>query len=345
MSLVGIELVVFPAALAASFVLTALLRRHALAHRLMDVPNERSSHTVPTPRDGGIAFVVAYLAGLLVLAANGLADSSLVIALSGAGGVVALVGFVDDRRPLSAHVRLIAHFACAGWVLWWLGGVPSISLFGRATALGWLGPVLIALYLVWLLNLYNFMDGIDGIAGVEAITVCIGSTLLYWIAAPHPVAWAPPLLLAFAVCGFLVWSFPQAKIFMGDAGSGFLGLALGILSIEAAWKESAFLWSWVILLGVFVVDATITLLRRIYRRETLYVAHRSHAYQFAARKLGSHKPVTIAVGFINLVWLLPLALLVGLGVLDGVAGVCLAYAPLAWLAYRFKAGAREQQYA
>jgi Fuc2NAc and GlcNAc transferase len=337
-----IDWMIFPAALALSLALTALLRRHALAHKLVDVPNERSSHHVPMPRNGGVAIVITYLVGLLVLAKAGSLSVPLFTALLGAGGAVAVVGFIDDRYGVAARWRLAVHFGAAAWALWRLGGAPtSLPVLGHDVALGGAGAVLMVLYLVWLLNLYNFMDGIDGIAGVEAVTACFGGALFYWLAAPNPAAWAPLLLLLCSVLGFLVWNFPTAKIFLGDAGSGFLGLTLGVLSIDAALKVPSFSWAWLILLGVFVVDATITLLRRGYRREKLYVAHRSHAYQRAARRYGSHRRVTLSVGLINLLWLLPLALLVALGVLDGVIGVCVAYAPLVWLAYRFNAGASE----
>lgn len=140
------------------------------------------------------------------------------------------------------------------------------------------------------------------------------------------------------MAGFLAWNFPPARIFMGDAGSGFLGLMLGALSFQAAWVAPSLLWSWVILLGVFVVDATLTLLRRLARGERVYQAHRSHAYQHAARRLGRHRPVTLAVGAINLLWLLPIALWVGIGGGCGGLGVMVAYTPLVILGWRWGAG-------
>ncbi|MNQ74182.1 putative undecaprenyl-phosphate N-acetylglucosaminyl 1-phosphate transferase [compost metagenome] len=206
--------------------------------------------------------------------------------------------------------------------------------------MGWLGYALAAFYLVWLLNLYNFMDGIDGIASVEAICVCLGGALLYLLIGEGGAALAP-LSLAVAVAGFLFWNFPPARIFMGDAGSGFLGIALGVLSLQAAWVAPQLLWSWLILLGVFIVDATWTLFRRLLRGDKVYEAHRSHAYQYASRKFGKHLPVTLAVAMLNLGWLLPIALWVGVGGVDGVLGLLVAYLPLVWLAVRFKAGERE----
>ncbi len=327
-----------------SLALTALMRRYALARSLMDVPNARSSHRLPTPRGGGVAIVVSFLLALPLAAGSGLIDWTLAWALLGAGGAVALLGFLDDHGHIAARWRLLGHFAGAGWALFWLGGLPPLALFGQIVDLGWLGHALAALYLVWMLNLYNFMDGIDGIAGVEALCVCLGAALLL-LAVPAENAghvWVL-LALACAVAGFLFWNFPPARIFMGDAGSGFLGIILGILSLQAAWVSPQGLWCWGILLGVFVVDATFTLLRRLLRGEPVYQAHRSHAYQYAARHFGHHLPVTLAVVAINLLWLLPLALWVASGGLNAQLGIAIAYAPLLLLAMRLRAGLPEAQ--
>lgn len=325
-----------------SFLLTGVLRRYALARSLLDLPNARSSHLAPTPRGGGVAIVLTFLLGLpLLLWADAMTWREMV-GLGGAGALVALVGFIDDHRHIAARWRLLAHFVAAAWALLWMGGLPPLNLFGMTFDASWPVYVFTLLYLVWLLNLYNFMDGIDGLAGVEAISVCLGGALLYWLTAAG-AGWRTPMLLLAAVAGFLCWNFPRARIFMGDAGSGFLGLMLGLLSIQAAWVSQSFFWAWLILLGVFIVDATLTLLRRLLRRQKLHEAHRSHAYQYASRQFGAHWPVTLTTCAINLLWLLPFALLVGLGHLDGITGLFVAYAPLVWLAARFKAGAAEAQ--
>ncbi|MFI3222772.1 MAG: glycosyl transferase, partial [Methylococcaceae bacterium] len=203
-----------------------------------------------------------------------------------------------------------------------------------------LGQILAVLYLVWVLNLYNFMDGIDGLASIEAITVSLGAALLYVLQTEISALWIAPVLLAVTVCGFLVWNFPPAKIFMGDAGSGFLGIVLGLLSIQATWLDSSFLWSWLILLAVFITDATWTLFRRLLRGDKVYQAHCSHGYQYAARYYQSHKKVSLAVAVINLVWLLPVALCVGLKHIDAGLGLLLAYVPVMLLAIFFRAGQR-----
>ena len=322
-----------------TWVMTWGLRRYALAHNVLDVPNSRSSHRVPTPRGGGMAIVVACSLALVVLALSDLLPAPLFYALSGSGALVALVGFVDDHRPLAARWRLLAHFLAAAWGLFWLGGMPEVWIPGVGTLPGWLWGLLGLVYLVWLLNLYNFMDGIDGIAGMEAVYVCLGGAILYALAGRYEMVLLP-VLLALASAGFLFWNFPSARIFMGDAGSGYLGLLLGLFSLQAAWVAQELFWSWLILLGVFIVDASVTLLRRLLQGARVYEAHRSHAYQHAARQLGRHLPVTLAVVVINLCWLLPLSLWAA-QVDYGLFILLLAYAPLILLVLRYRAGLAE----
>ena len=180
----------------------------------------------------------------------------------------------------------------------------------------------------------------NGIASLEAITVCVGAALCCWLAGVGSAAWLP-LLLAAATAGFLAWNYPPARIFMGDAGSGFLGIVLGGLSLQAAWQAPQLFWSWLILLGAFVVDATWTLARRLLRGERVHEAHRSHAYQRASRRLGQHRAISLSVAAINLIWLSPIAVFVALGWIDGVAGLILAYAPLVLVVAVLGAGGPE----
>jgi len=320
-----------------AWLLTLVTRRYALHTNLLDMPNRRSSHTVPTPRGGGVAIVLSCLAIIFVVGLLGLIEQRLMIATLGAGAMVAVLGFIDDRSSLSARWRFLGHLAAAVWVLWWMGRVPPVPLFGQLVDLSYAGPVLCALYVVWMINLFNFMDGIDGIASVEAITTSLGGALLWWLAGSGN-GWAAAVVFAGCVAGFLVWNFPPAKIFMGDAGSGFLGLMVALLSLWCAQATPVLFWSWFILIGCFMVDATTTLVRRVRRGERFFDAHRAHAYQYASRRAGRHLPVTLACGAINLLWLLPLAALVALGKLDGLTGVLIGYVPLVWLAFHFRAG-------
>lgn len=327
-----------------SLLLTSALRRYALSKSLIDVPNARSSHTVPTPRGGGVSIVLSFLLLLPLLSIFSLLPWASTFGLLGAGAGIAVLGFLDDHGHIAARWRLLGHFSAAVWALFWLGGIPPLTILGVVFDMGWIGVVLSLFYLVWMLNLYNFMDGIDGLASIQAISVCLGAALISTLMGFSSLAWAP-LLLSFTVAGFLYWNFPPAKIFMGDAGSGFLGVTLGILSLQAACTSPSLVWVWLILMGVFVVDATFTLIRRLVRGDKVYEAHRSHAYQYASRQLGRHLPVTLTAGLLNVVWLFPVALCVGVLGLDGFLGVIIAYTPLALLAWKFHAGAVEKSQA
>jgi Fuc2NAc and GlcNAc transferase len=194
--------------------------------------------------------------------------------------------------------------------------------------------------LVWLTNLFNFMDGIDGLAGMEAVCVSVfGGILLFHggLASYSQLFW----LLAAASLGFLLWNWPPAKIFMGDVGSGFLGFTLGTLALFSSSSNSGLIWPWLILLAAFIVDATVTLLRRMFSRARWYEAHRSHAYQHAAQAWASHTKVTLAVAVINIGWLFPLAWAASRFPQAAPAFAVVAAVPLVFITLQFEAG-REQ---
>lgn len=326
----GVLAVLLVATVLASALLTGVVRHYALRTQLLDLPNARSSHVRPTPRGGGVAVVVAFELSLLALWLLGGVPLPLFLALLVGGLMIAAVGLIDDRRGVAARWRFLVHLLAAVWALAWLG-FPALPVGGSTVDLGWLGLVLGALMIVWLVNLYNFMDGIDAIAGIEALTVAVGAALL----AADSGAGGVLGLLALAVLGFLVWNWPPAKIFMGDVGSAFLGFVFAALALFAGGLS---LWGWLILLGVFIVDATWTLLRRVLRGERWYEAHRSHAYQRAARRCGSHLRVSVVVGLVNVLWLLPLAYGAQRWPGYGPALVAVAYVPLLAAAARLGAG-------
>lgn len=329
-------------AIVAAWALTWAVRRYAIRSDLLDHPNERSSHSIPTPRGGGVAIVVSFLVMVLGLGLAGKAEPSLCAAIIGSGTLVATLGFIDDRGHVAARWRFLGHALAAAWALWWVGRIPPVPLLGTLVDLSYFGPALCGLYVVWMVNLFNFMDGIDGIASVEAITAALGGALL-WCMTGSGTSWFIALLFAGCVGGFLIWNFPPARIFMGDAGSGFIGLVVALLSLWCGHTAPHLFWSWFILIGCFMVDATMTLVRRVRRGERFFEAHRTHAYQYASRRAGRHLSVTLTCGAINVFWLLPMASLVAFGRLDGVLGVAVAYAPLVWLAFRYKAGDNASQ--
>lgn len=217
-----------------SYILTAMYRQYALSKNIIDTPNERSSHELPTPRGGGVAIVFAFVIGILFLYYSGFIATFVVVGMLGAGVIVAILGSLDDHIELSAKLRIAGHFIAAMWFLYWIEKIPFEIETDRHGFYVIVSYVVIALYLVWLTNLYNFMDGINGIASIEAITVSCSSAILLYTTGPDDNLWMVTIVLAIAVFGFLVWNFPRAKIFMGDAGSGFLGITFGTLSVYSA---------------------------------------------------------------------------------------------------------------
>lgn len=322
--------------------LTGLMRRYALRSHLLDVPNARSSHVQPTPRGGGVAIVVSFLLATGASVAAGVLPGGLGAALIGAGSLVAVLGYVDDRRSLSAGFRLTGHMVAAAWVVACVGPIGPVPLFGVQVDIPWLSVALCWLFIVWMINLFNFMDGIDGLASAEAVAVALGGSFLWWWVQPTG-AWSLGVLFAAAAAGFLLWNFPPARIFMGDAGSGFIGLCLATLALWSARGQPALFWSWLVMLGGFMVDSTTTLLRRYRRGERVHEPHRNHAYQYAARLVGAHRPVTLGMTAINVLWLFPWALAATNGWVDGLVAVVVAYIPLVVLAFRLKAGDRAAQ--
>jgi len=283
---------------------------------------------------------VAFLLSLIYLVVSDHLNADAFFALFGGGLLVAGIGYWDDRHDLSAKVRLLGHFIAAVWAVTWVGGIPQLELGFATFDWGLLGYIVSVLGIVWLLNLYNFMDGIDGIAASEAIFVAGVGGLLLWGAGAKGLA-LTSLTLAAACAGFLFWNWPPAKIFMGDVGSGFLGYSLAVLLLISDRETSVSLWVWVLLLSVFVVDATVTLLRRLLRGEKVHEAHRSHAYQHATTIYGSHLKITLSIAGLNLFLLAPLAVAVWHWSDWTVLFTALGLFPLLLLALRFQAGVEQ----
>ena len=320
-----------------SWVGVAMVRRYAL-RALIDVPSDRSSHTQPTPRGGGLALTVAHLAGVLAAGLSGLLGWEFCVALTGGGLIVATIGFLDDHGHVSPLLRLSCHFAAFAWAVFWLGGLPPVDFGWGAIELGWLGTGLLVTYLAWFLNLFNFMDGIDGIAATQALAMCFAASALLYVVGVGVDAVAPVVLLAAATVGFLAWNWPPAKIFMGDVGSGYLGYALGVLALWTVVEGWLTPWVWLILGGAFLADATVTLLVRARAGVAVAQAHRSHAYQRLSRHWQGHRPVTLAFAGINLLWLAPWAVVATYWPVSGAACALAALGPLFVAAVRLGAG-------
>lgn len=268
--------------------LIAWLKRRAV----WDIPNERSSHSEVTPRGGGIAVSGGILLGLaawfsMVPDVDG---SLLMLGMA----VLAIVSWLDDRRGgLPVGLRFGIQILAVGLVIALLPAERSMTA-GFVPL--WLERIVLFLAWLWFTNLFNFMDGINGITGVEMATVGIGLALL---AVDPDLVGAPGLIAAAAGLGFLPWNWGRAKVFLGDAGSVPAGYLLGgllvLLALQGAWAAA------LILPMYYWMDATITLLRRSWRGEKIWQAHRSHFYQQGARRLGSHAAVSLRIAGLNVV--------------------------------------------
>lgn len=285
--------------------LTGLARWYAIKRAVVDIPNERSSHQKPTVRGGGISIVLVTLLATAGLAYQGTLPANIAWAIEG-GWLVALIGWLDDHRHVSARWRALCHFIAAAWAVYWLGGVSEVAFGDWVLQLGWVGDFLAVLAIVWLLNLFNFMDGIDGIAGMEGAFVALVGGGLLWFSGNGGLA-AVGFALAAGCLGFLVWNWPPAKIFMGDVGSGTIGFLLAVLALAGEKTAQLPALLWVIILALFVWDATFTLIMRVMAGERWYAAHRSHAYQRLTQLGWTHKAVTSFAFSANVLLILPLS--------------------------------------
>jgi UDP-N-acetylmuramyl pentapeptide phosphotransferase/UDP-N-acetylglucosamine-1-phosphate transferase len=289
--------------LVASAALTALALRYARWRRLVDLPGQRRSHSVPTPRGGGIAIVLALLLAMTLI---DWPQPRTPLALGSALLAVALVGWIDDHRPLSARARITVH-ALAALALVWLalpltvGGDPVLTLLFAALAVFWLTGCI---------NAWNFMDGSNGLLASQCLWLGLALAWVFAGVQGEGAALARPLAgvslaLAGACAGFLPFNAPRAAIFLGDVGSGALGFFCGALLLAAlvlAPERAACL---LILPSALLVDAGLTLAWRVYAGRRWYTAHREHLYQWLVRSGHSHASVATIYLAWNLFVVLP----------------------------------------
>ena len=285
------------------FLLTWLVIWIARRDRWWESPSPRGSHERPTLSRGGIAFAV-FLSIVLPLSLIGVLTVIDLVVMTLAGLAIAIVGFLDDAKPLPVLPRLLVQLVASSVAMFFLWDLCS----GDDWWPQYLSPLLVAVALVllwvWFINFFNFMDGIDGIASSETLFIGLVGAWLCTEAGQLELAsaWA---LLGGAMLGFLLWNAPPAKIFMGDVGSGFLGFIVGgllLLSVHAGVFSP---WVALLLVIAFMGDATVTLLRRMLRGERWYEGHRQHAYQHLAIRWGSHGKVTLAYTAFNVLAVVP----------------------------------------
>lgn len=279
-------------ALLVSAVLSGLLSRYHGRYALLDKPNERSLHSKLTPRAGGLAILAGVVAGACCSWQAwwfpGMGSALLALLL------VAAVSFADDVRPLPAAVRFVVHFIAAGFLVYAAGFDPALRLLPGVEWLAplWLLRLFCVLFTVWLVNLYNFMDGMDGLAGGMAV-FGFGTLALLGYLAGSPAYAALVAVMAAAAFGFLPFNFPPARLFMGDVGSGSLGLLAAFCMLLAERLQLFPLWLGALVFSPFIVDATWTVIRRALRGRKPWAAHREHFYQRLVQSGWSHRRTTL----------------------------------------------------
>jgi Fuc2NAc and GlcNAc transferase len=298
------NILLLPATFVFSLLACCLIIWLSKGRHWLDIPNDRSSHETPTPTAGGMAFVTVFcIAALFVFRVQDPGyNYSLVLFL---GFSITVLGLMDDIFQLGIGARISTQAIAVLGVLA-IFGSPVLPFFGIGLDLGLIGYLLIFVGMLWFINLFNFMDGLDGIAAMETLFILLS---IIWLTFSDDSEGLRSLLLLLVAClsGFLLVNFPPARLFMGDCGSNFLGFILGVTALISTTSGFTNIWVWCILAGVFIVDATYTLVKRMSDGETWYFAHRNHAYQIAARRLNSHLRVVMLVSSINIFWLLPLA--------------------------------------
>jgi len=269
----------------------------------MDHPNERSSHSTPTPRGGGL--VIAAVVLLSYLISSYLLSFELAWPFAAGAFVVVLVSWLDDVYSISFVWRLLAHSAAAGLLVYYARSAAVVAFPGIAGTidLGYLGNALIFCWIIWLVNAYNFMDGIDGIAGVQAVAAGLGWLIIGLVAGVPPLYMLGGLVM-FTSFAFLLHNWPPARIFMGDSGSAFLGFVFAglplLIRTENGIDAAPLFVVSVILVWLFVFDSVFTFLRRLFRGERVWQAHREHLYQRLVVSGYSHRRTTLIYGSLSL---------------------------------------------
>ena len=280
---------------ACSAAMTFVMARYV---RVMDVPNERSSHTRPVPKSGGIAIVATFVIGSLIIyfvADVARIDERYFWGYLIAAVLLATVSFIDDVGQKAWAAKIFTQILCTSVAL--VSGVSLTRLafpIWHEVPLGWAGYVLTFLWIIGLTNTYNFMDGLDGLAGGVAV-IAAGFLGAIALEQKSVFVYLSSYVLLAGAAGFLLFNFPPAKIFMGDVGSAFLGFTFAMLAVIGASLDLGHLSFYIVpmLLFHFIFDTVFTFFRRLLRGDPVHLAHRTHLYQLLNRIGYSHKAVSL----------------------------------------------------
>jgi Fuc2NAc and GlcNAc transferase len=309
-----------------------LYKKVAVKFNIIANINYRTLHESPLPKGGGIVFSILSVISLLLVWGQGKLSDEIFWVLGLGGFIAGVFGFIDDIKNIRARTKLAIQLCLSAWVVYWID-LSEILLFD------WMPKYIVELFflfvMAWMINAYNFMDGIDGIAASGAIFISFTLSMVLFLSDRFGEPLHIFMFLTAAVSGFVIFNWPPATIFMGDAGSVFLGYTFGALLLFTVINGDLSIWTWLVVFGYYIADTTVTQIARVILVKKWWQAHRSHAYQNLARLTGSHLKVTGGVTIYNVFWILPLTLWSALQPEIAIVPVILSVLPGLFLAYKY----------
>ena len=318
--------------IACSWIGVFLYKKYAIYTGIIAHQNHRTLHDEPIPRGGGIVFSILFILAIFLIWPYLELSNNLFLILGVGGGMAALFGFIDDIKDIRARIKLIIQLLLSGWAVYWLYSDNLLLL-------NWI-PIFITIpaclfFMIWMMNAYNFMDGVDGMAASGAIFASLTLALVLFLTDNSVELILIFILIAATVGGFIIFNWPPATIFMGDAGSVFLGYVFGSLMLFTTLNGYLSIWIWLMVFGYFFADTTVTQIVRFILVKKWYLAHQSHAYQNLARITESHLKVTSGVILFNIIWILPLTIWSALQPEMEILAAILAITPALVVAYKY----------
>jgi Fuc2NAc and GlcNAc transferase len=315
-----------------SYFVLIIYRKVAIHKEVVANPNFRTLHEHPIPTGGGVVFLFVFVSVVFTIWWLNKLSNNMFYVFGVGGGVAVLFGFLDDLIDLNVRIKLTIQFLLGGYVLFWFDGGPLLQIDSLHALIAI--PVTL-FFLIWMINAYNFMDGIDGMAASGAVFISGTILLVMLLTSSISESTIIFVLLLSSTIAFMLFNWPPASIFMGDAGSVFLGYTFGALLLFTVMSGDLSIWTWLTVFGYFVADTTVTQIARLVLVEKWWRAHRSHAYQNLARITGSHLKVTGGVTIYHFLWILPLTLWSAIVPEFALVAVFLAVTPAMGIAYKY----------
>ena len=329
-------LTLFLSAIIISLVVTIFLEKKFLRHSLfIDKPSNRSTHLNPTPTAGGLSMLITFTLYVIILHNILNINNTVLYFLFASLLPVVIVGLIDDYKEMNIYTRLIAQFFSASLIIYYFQISDDNNYLNQESFL----IIIISIILsMWLMNLYNFMDGIDGYAASECVFVSFSSALIIYLNNENSILYLYLLGFGFSSIGILIRNWYPAKIFMGDTGSVSIGLLFAFFIFYSASESMISIYTWLILLSIFISDSTYTLFVRIVTKKDITKPHLTHAFHLLATNRNSQIFVTKKMIFINILWVLPMAMLSNYFMVYNIVITFIVYLPMIIYLIRIGAG-------